>query len=205
MSRLARLAAAALLPLAFAACAISRSGNGGIQNSEFVPVGGPITVRQIGHVGTLCQALPPGPLRIEARPADGIFRVSNTSNGGLTFYYDWAASFGAYQMLFIRFRDGAGNIVWAGEGRCGWWSPKSWDATLYPPGEWPRRQRLDVPAGGHLDIRHDQAALTSWWRMNAPVPPCMMQVRLFGYFGPRTWEPVSADTEWVTATCPGSN
>lgn len=143
-------------------------------------------------------------MRIEARSAEHVFRISNGSNHAIALYYDRESSFGDYQMLFIRFRDGAGNIVPVGQDRCGWWSPKSWDATLYPPGRWPPRERLTIRPGGSLDIIHDQAALTSWWRMNPPAPPCRMQVRLFGYLGRRTWEPVSAETDWIPAACPSS-
>jgi hypothetical protein len=203
MDRPARLALAALLALALlAGCAHRHSG--GVGNSAFIPDGPPVPARHIGYVGTGCHP-PSGPLRVEARTGERAFRVSNPTEAPIDFYYDWASSFGEYQMFFIRFTDGGGDLVGLRGSSCGWWSPKENDANLWIPGRWPGRRRLSVPAGGHIDIPIDQEALTWWWsygHRDAATGPCAMQVRLFGYLAPDTWDGVSAETGWVPVPCP---
>ena len=148
---------------------------------------------------------PARPLRIDARPDERIFRVSNPGPSTINLYYDWASSFGDYQMFFIRFVDGAGNLLQARGDDCGWWSPKENQSMLWLPGRWPERRRLSVPARGHIDIPIDLAALTSWWSYGGGAQatgPCAMQVRLFGYLKRRTWDSVTAETAWLPAPCP---
>ena len=161
----------------------------------------------IGIQGSRCESPPSAGLRLEDRAAEGVFRVSNPTAADITLYYDVASSFGDYQMLFIRFRDRSGNLLNERYEDCGWWSPKEYHSNLYEPGEWPERQSLTIPAGGSLDIRRDVEALTRWllWA-NREGPsadgPCEIQVRLYGYLEPQTWEGVSADSEWGPAPCP---
>jgi hypothetical protein len=162
--------------------------------------------RHIGHVGTGCGPAS-GPLRLEARIEERVFRVSNPTVAPITFYYDWAPSFGDYQMFFVRFLNGVGDFAGSRDGNCGWWSAKENDATMWVPGEWPRRRTLTIAAGGHVDIPIDQEALTYWWpysHRGAETGPCTMQVRLFGYLSPRTWEGISAEAEWLPVPCPPS-
>ncbi|HYD11648.1 MAG TPA: hypothetical protein VEC11_02245 [Allosphingosinicella sp.] len=207
MDRQARLSAgAALLALALlAACAVPPRTEG-IGSREFVP-DRIVTARHIGLVGAVCEAPAAGPVRLEARPTEGVFRILNLTDRPLALHYDVSHFSGDYLMFYIRFRDRTGNFVRALQpDDCGWWTIKVRENNLYFEDNWPERRRLEVPAGGHLDIRQDQAALTLGWldRQNAPppVPPCEMQVRLWTYAGPRTWEPIWADSEWIPAPCP---
>ena len=213
-ARLRRIAARAAplgvltASLLLAACVAAPRPRVGLSDREFVPTGEVVTARHIGMIGTRCGPPAPGPVRLEARQTEGVFRNVNQADRALDLYYD-TAGWGdpdAYLMFFIRFRDSSGRVLRARGQACGWWSVKLGDSHLYYDDDWPRRLTLSVPAGGHLDIRHDQAALTAGWDdlqdAPAPVPPCEMQVRLWTYPGARTWEAIAADSEWLSAPCP---
>ena len=161
-------------------------------------------VRHIGVVGAFCHAPPDLGLRLQARSGSDVFTIANDSDVEIRLYYDWTPSFGDYQMFFIRFRDWEGNVFDPNSRGCGWWSPKVNDNTIYPPDRWPERRSLVIPARDRIDIARDFGALTEWLRRGEPLGlmECEMQVRLYGYLQPQTWDAVGADSEWIPAPCP---
>jgi hypothetical protein len=182
-----------LLPFCLAACATNS------------PEPAPLYVYHIGAVGCFGSPADGTMLRVEDRPAEGLFRVSNVTASDIEFHYDVASSFGDYQMLFVRFRDGAGNPVpIPGMQNCDYFSPKLYWSDLIPEGEVPDRKSFTVPAGGSIDIRTNLDGFFNWWHgPKTATGPCQVQVRLFGYPGPRTWNGIGAVTEWRPSPCPG--
>ena len=144
-------------------------------------------------------------LRIEDRPTDGIIRVFNPSSNDATLYYGWANGFGdLQQMLWIRYRDGAGNIVRIGgdlEG--GWWTPLAYSSTSYGPGEWPPMRKLTIPRRGFLDLRRDIGAISGWIHDELVVTgPCEIQIMFRVNPRRRTRQTIELVTEWQPADCP---
>jgi hypothetical protein len=147
-------------------------------------------------------------LRIEDRPADGVVRVLNPSRTPARLYYNWANGFGGYQMFWIRFRDGAGNLVRINGGQeDGWWSPVIASSTSYGPGEWPPRRELVIPAQGFLDIDRDVGPMMAWIRGSriSAAGPCEIQIMLRAYSERRSWDRVELLTNWQRSACPSSS
>jgi hypothetical protein len=146
-------------------------------------------------------------LFIEDDPAGGIVTLFNRNRSATKFYYDWESSFGDYQMFFIRFRDASGKVVpLNGSSGCGWWTPKALGSTLYSPGEWPPRKTIVIPPGGSVQIKRDFSDFLMWLGRVAPsvAGPCQVQFRLYGYARRRTWQSISADSQWQQGPCPRS-
>ena len=149
-------------------------------------------------------AAPPGGLRLEDRAAENVIRISNPSRRAVTVFYNYAGSFGDYQMLKIRFRDGAGRIVGLDGGHGdGWWTPLVNDSNLYRPGHVPRRS-LTVAAGDVYDMPRDIGALTAWLRMGEVrvAGPCQIQLMLATYPDRRSSARREVTSEWQPADCP---
>jgi hypothetical protein len=182
-----------LLPLCLAACA---------SGSAKAP---PRYLYHIGSIGCFAAPADGGILRIEDRLTENVFRVSNRTGSDVRFYYDSVSSFGEYQMLFVRFRDGAGNpVAIPGMADCDFYSPKVNSADLVADDETPERKSFTIRAGGTRDIERDLKDFFAWWRgPKTAEGPCQVQVRLFGYLGPTTSDGIGAVTEWQPSPCPG--
>jgi hypothetical protein len=164
--------------------------------------------RYFYHIGSIgCSASPSdgSVLRIEDRPAEGVFRVTNQTGSDIRFYYDSVSSFGDYQMLFVRFRDGTAKPVPnLGVPNCDFYSPKVNWSDLVLEGEKPERRSFTIPAGGYWDIKRDLKDFFAWWRdPRTAAAPCQVQVRLFGYLDDTSPNGIGAVTDWQPSPCPG--
>jgi hypothetical protein len=181
-----------LLPLCLAACATPANH-------------GPRYIYHIGAVGCSSSPKDGNILLLEDRQAEGVFRVTNLTASDVRFYYDAESSFGDYQMFFVRFRDRDGNAVPRKNGiGCEYFSPKLLWSSFSHEGQKPKRKNFTIHAGESHDIKRDLSDFFRWWREpKTAVGPCQVQVRLFGYSDPWSWQGMAAVSEWQPSPCPG--
>jgi len=143
-------------------------------------------------------------LRVEQRPAEGTFRLSNGGPRDATLNYNFSTSFGDYQMFFVRFRDGDLRVIGDDGAMHGWWTPLSLTSRSYAFGERANRRTLTIPAGGRIDMPRDFAQLTvGLYTAQAVRGPCEAQIMLVGYRGMLAGERrIEVVSEWQPAPCP---
>ena len=145
-------------------------------------------------------------LLIEDRPAENIIRIANPSSGDADIFYNIIPRYGPYQMLRIRFRDGEGRLLGGGDPEDGWFTPMMMHSSLPRPGEYPRRDRIRIAAGGRLDLARDIGALTQMMPVfDKATAPCELQIMLAAYRGPRSSRPIRPVSNWTPAACPEVN
>ncbi|HEV7659203.1 MAG TPA: hypothetical protein VGO55_05090 [Allosphingosinicella sp.] len=147
-------------------------------------------------------------LQIEQRPAEALIRITNSGPRAFTLHYSDADHFLGYNMLLVRFRDGAGRVLDDQPYTHGWWTPLALVSSIEDPRRGPPRRRgLAIPARGRIEMARDLAALTTGWVQLDPVTgPCEVQVMLAGYAG-RRWsaQRIEVAGDWQPAPCPAVN
>jgi hypothetical protein len=147
-------------------------------------------------------------LEIEQRPGEALIRITNSGPRPFALYYSDADHFFGYNMLLVRFRDGAGRVLDGDSFLQGWWTPLALVSSIEDPRRGPpRRRRLAIPARGRIDLARNLEALTTGWvQLDPVIGPCEVQVMLAGYAG-RRWSDrrIEVAGDWRPAPCPAVN